>query len=119
MKAGDAETFVERAGNAERSDRFLILVLRLAALLCFAGWTWGHLYWEGPYGVLLWHDTTYDLACGLRQPTHTPNLDIHNLAGAQRHGIFNHRQVVCSFVQTQRRTCATCQFAVVHQVQRR
>ncbi len=101
MTAGDAETFVERAGNAERSDRFLILVLRLAALLCFAGWTWGHLYWEGPYGVLLWHDTRYDLA------------------GSQRHGIFNHRQVVCSFVQTQRRTCATCQFAVVHQVQRR
>ena len=30
MKAGDAETFVERAGNAEQSDRFLILVLRLA-----------------------------------------------------------------------------------------
>ena len=23
---------------------------------------WVHYYWEGPYGVLLWHDTTYELA---------------------------------------------------------
>lgn len=39
-----------------------MLVLRLAALLCFAGWTWGHLYWAAPYGVLLWSDATYELA---------------------------------------------------------
>lgn len=44
------------------SDRFLIVLLRLGAFLCFAGWTWAHLYWEGPYGILLWHDSTYELA---------------------------------------------------------
>ena len=30
--------------------------------MCFAGWTWGHLYWAAPYGVLLWNDATYQLA---------------------------------------------------------
>ena len=48
--------------NQSRSDRVLILLLRLGTLLCFAGWTWGHLYWEGPYGILLWQDATYELA---------------------------------------------------------
>jgi hypothetical protein len=45
-----------------QQDRGLVAILRLAAFLCFAGWTWGHYYWEGPYGVLLWQDATYSLA---------------------------------------------------------
>ncbi|WP_246112519.1 hypothetical protein [Allorhodopirellula solitaria] len=40
----------------------LVAVLRAAAFLCFAGWTWVHFYWEGPYGILLWQDGTYDFA---------------------------------------------------------
>ncbi|MEO0448249.1 MAG: hypothetical protein AAF191_19460 [Verrucomicrobiota bacterium] len=40
----------------------LILILRLGAFLCFAGWTWVHLYWEGPYGVLLWQESTFAFA---------------------------------------------------------
>ena len=48
--------------NKPKPDRNLILFLRLGALFCFAGWTWGHFYWEGPYGILLWQDTTYALA---------------------------------------------------------
>ncbi|MEM1295296.1 MAG: hypothetical protein AAGH89_08015 [Verrucomicrobiota bacterium] len=43
-------------------DQRLLQLLRLGTFLCFAGWTWAHLYWEGPYGVLLWHDDTYELA---------------------------------------------------------
>jgi hypothetical protein len=42
-------------------DNLLLLLLRFAALLCFAGWTWQHYYWEGPYGVLLWQESTYAL----------------------------------------------------------
>lgn len=38
-------------------------MIRLGAFLCFAGWTWVHFYWEGPYGILLWQDFTYELAC--------------------------------------------------------
>ncbi|WP_417745874.1 hypothetical protein [Rosistilla oblonga] len=38
------------------------LCLRMGAFLCFAGWTWVHYYWEGPYGVLLWHDATFEFA---------------------------------------------------------
>lgn len=44
------------------SDRSLLLILRIAAFLCFAGWTWGHLYWEGPYGVLFWQDGSFAFA---------------------------------------------------------
>ncbi len=43
-------------------DAALLLCLRLGAFLCFAGWTWVHLYWEGPYGILLWQEDTYRLA---------------------------------------------------------
>jgi len=43
-------------------DQLLRLILRLGAFLCFAGWTWVHLYWEAPYGVLVWQDTTYEIA---------------------------------------------------------
>ena len=42
-----------------------ILCLRLGAFLCFAGWTWVHFYWEAPYGVLLWQESTFKLASGL------------------------------------------------------
>jgi hypothetical protein len=45
--------------------RPLMWILRLSAFLCFAGWTWVHFYWEGPYGVLLWQDSTYELATWL------------------------------------------------------
>jgi len=34
----------------------------MGTLLCFIGWTWVHFYWEGPYGVLIWQDATYELA---------------------------------------------------------
>lgn len=44
------------------SDTTLLLCLRLGSFLCFAGWAWVHLYWEGPYGILLWRDATYTLA---------------------------------------------------------
>ncbi|MDF1752089.1 MAG: hypothetical protein P1U89_04850 [Verrucomicrobiales bacterium] len=43
-------------------DRMLLLILRLGAFGCFAGWTWVHFYWEGPYGALLWNDATFELA---------------------------------------------------------
>jgi len=43
-------------------DKILLLILRLGAFACFAGWAWVHFYWEGPYGILLWHDTTFSLA---------------------------------------------------------
>lgn len=48
--------------NESKSDVLLTLLLRLGAFLCLAGWTWTHLYWEGPYGVLLWQDSTFELA---------------------------------------------------------
>lgn len=50
------------AEDLEPRDRVLVILLRLGAFLCLAGWTWVHLYWEAPYGVLLWQDTTYELA---------------------------------------------------------
>ncbi len=48
--------------NKPTFDDLLTFTLRLGAFLCFAGWTWVHFYWEGPYGVLLWQDSTYALA---------------------------------------------------------
>ena len=48
--------------NASIQDKLALACLRLGAFLCFAGWTWAHFYWEGPYGVLLWQDSTFDLA---------------------------------------------------------
>ena len=45
-----------------KSDSLLLLCLRLGTFLCLAGWTWGHLYWQGPYGVLLWQEDSYSLA---------------------------------------------------------
>tara|TARA_R110000850_G_scaffold27067_6_gene76807 strand:- start:726 stop:1622 length:897 start_codon:yes stop_codon:yes gene_type:complete len=48
--------------NSAKLDSVLLLFLRLGAFLCFAGWTWVHFYWEGPYGILLWQDSTYALA---------------------------------------------------------
>ena len=52
---------IDKAANHE-TESPLIWLLRLGALLCFAGWTWVHFYWEGPYGALLWHDATYEFA---------------------------------------------------------
>lgn len=43
-------------------DNILLLCLRLGAFFCFAGWTWVHFYWEGPYGILFWQDATYAIA---------------------------------------------------------
>lgn len=51
--------------STRTSDRWLVLLLRLGAFLCLAGWTWVHFYWEAPYGVLLWHDATYEIASRL------------------------------------------------------
>lgn len=48
--------------NEPNQNNLPIFLLRLGAFLCFAGWTWEHYYWEGPYGVLLWHDATFQLA---------------------------------------------------------
>jgi hypothetical protein len=48
--------------NQSPLDQKLILLLRLGTFLCFAGWTWVHFYWEGPYGVLVWQDATFELA---------------------------------------------------------
>lgn len=45
-----------------RSDALLVLLLRLSAGLCMLGWAWVQLYWEGPYGVLLWNETSFALA---------------------------------------------------------
>ncbi|MCO8125468.1 hypothetical protein NHH03_27260 [Stieleria sp. TO1_6] len=45
-----------------KPDKLPLACLRWGAFLCFAGWAWVHFYWEGPYGVLLWQDATYDLA---------------------------------------------------------
>ncbi|WP_149496569.1 hypothetical protein [Roseiconus lacunae] len=42
--------------------RTAMILLRFATFLCLGGWAWGHLYWEGPYGVLLWQDSTYQIA---------------------------------------------------------
>ena len=48
--------------NQAKLDHTLILILRLGAFLCFAGWTWVHFYWEGPYGILFWQEDTFVLA---------------------------------------------------------
>lgn len=60
MQAELAESDAEPSPG--QGDRTLVLILRLAALFCFAGWAWVHFYWEAPYGVLLWQDATYDFA---------------------------------------------------------
>ena len=36
----------------------------MGAFLCLLGWAWVHLYWEAPYGILLWQDVTFRLAEG-------------------------------------------------------
>lgn len=51
--------------NDSNQDNVPILCLRLGAFLCFAGWTWVHFYWEGPYGVLLWQESTFEFASSL------------------------------------------------------
>ncbi len=44
------------------SERVLIWLLRVGTFLCFGGWAWVHFYWEGPYGTLVWHDSTFEMA---------------------------------------------------------
>lgn len=44
------------------SDVMLTRTLRWGAFLCLVGWSWSHLYWEGPYGALLWNDATFAFA---------------------------------------------------------
>ncbi len=51
--------------NQSNQNKLLMACLRLGAFLCFAGWTWVHFYWEGPYGILLWQDSTFELATQL------------------------------------------------------
>ncbi|MEM6471483.1 MAG: hypothetical protein AAF802_18115 [Planctomycetota bacterium] len=54
-----------RSGNTlsePKADFYAMLCLRLGAFCCFAGWAWVHYYWEGPYGGLLWANSTYELA---------------------------------------------------------
>ncbi|MEM7699842.1 MAG: hypothetical protein AAF236_15715 [Verrucomicrobiota bacterium] len=46
-------------------DQYLLLCLRLGTFLCFLGWAWAHLYWEGPYHILVWNDQTFALARSL------------------------------------------------------
>ncbi|MEZ6088663.1 MAG: hypothetical protein R3C05_11680 [Pirellulaceae bacterium] len=48
--------------SVPKIDHGLIVLLRMGVFFCFAGWTWVHLYWEAPYGILLWHDATYQWA---------------------------------------------------------
>lgn len=62
MKANEMELEGQCTHDEGITDRILVSVLRLAAFLCFVGWTWVHFYWEGPYGILLWQDGTYEFA---------------------------------------------------------
>ncbi len=62
MDDGDNSAVRVPGVNESKSDRVLIVIIRLGAFLCFAGWTWAHCYWQGPYGILLWQDATYELA---------------------------------------------------------
>ncbi|GAB5559348.1 MAG: hypothetical protein SynsKO_09950 [Synoicihabitans sp.] len=41
------------------SDTLLISILRWSAGMCLLGWAWAQLYWEGPYGILLWNPATF------------------------------------------------------------
>ncbi len=53
---------VVHAREVAAKSNLPIACLRLGAFLCFAGWTWVHYYWEGRYGVLIWQESTYQLA---------------------------------------------------------
>ena len=45
-----------------KTDSPLVLLLRLGTFLCLIGWSWVHFYWESPYGILLWQESTFTLA---------------------------------------------------------
>ncbi|SMP72260.1 hypothetical protein SAMN06265222_11528 [Neorhodopirellula lusitana] len=62
MNEVETEIDVQNTSEQSGTDRVLILILRAAAFLCFAGWTWVHYYWEAPYGILLWQDATFEFA---------------------------------------------------------
>ncbi|TWU45592.1 hypothetical protein Q31b_07670 [Novipirellula aureliae] len=52
----------ESIQNKLPQNKLPIVSLRIGAFLCFAGWTWAHFYWEGPYNALLWHERAFELA---------------------------------------------------------
>lgn len=43
-----------------KTETILLWLLRFATGICLLGWAWVHLYWEGPYGILLWRSETFD-----------------------------------------------------------
>ena len=47
--------------NYLQNENRLILLLRLGAFLCLAGWTWNHFYFTNPIDVLFWTEGTYRL----------------------------------------------------------
>ncbi len=47
-------------GNGVWQTRVLTSCLRLSVFCCFAGWAWGHLYWEPSYSSILWSDVTFE-----------------------------------------------------------
>ncbi len=58
--------FIESRHVTQRTlDNIAILCIRLGAFLCFTGWAWVHYYWEGPYGVLIWQEATFEFADSL------------------------------------------------------
>jgi hypothetical protein len=52
----------QSTGKSAQETNLPLSCLRLGVFLCFAGWTWVHFYWEAPYGLLLWQESTYELA---------------------------------------------------------
>lgn len=65
MNVNSADAAEEGGTAGCHGDRLGLLILRLGSFFCFTGWSWAHLYWEGPYGILLWHDSTFELAARL------------------------------------------------------
>lgn len=44
----------------DRRETLLLWLLRIGTALGFAGQAWQHLYWDAPYGVLLWNPAVYE-----------------------------------------------------------
>lgn len=49
----------EKSETTDWQVHLLEYCLRLSTFFCFAGWAWGHLYWEPSYASILWNDTTF------------------------------------------------------------
>ena len=60
-EAGEASAKITKVRHL-KTDSPLVLLLRLGTFLCLIGWTWVHFYWESPYGILLWQESTFTLA---------------------------------------------------------